>query len=108
MSSVAASIKRGLQEAIEIEAGTRQPSRVDCIVCSPPPRYTAREIKSIRADLKMPQWSFALLIGVSVKTVEAWETGTNRISGSAARTVQLFTLKPELLHEFYEKSNSSN
>ena len=40
---------------------------------------------------------FAAVIGVSTKTVEAWETGTNRPIGPARRMISLIQLDPEIL-----------
>ena len=37
----------------------------------------------------MSQRLFASYLGVSVKTVEAWENGTNHPSGSAKRLISL-------------------
>jgi len=39
----------------------------------------------------MTQRLFAEALGVSVKTVEAWEAGTNRPSGLANRMLELLT-----------------
>lgn len=48
-------------------------------------RYGADEIKLIRQSCSMNQKHFADLLGVSVKTLEAWEQGINTPGSAAAR-----------------------
>lgn len=47
--------------------------------------YTNREIKRIRNKVGMTQSLMALYMGVSKKTVEAWESGKNHPTGPACR-----------------------
>ena len=49
------------------------------------------EIKQIRQRLNMTQKLFAAALGVSVKTVEAWESGTNTPTGIANRMLELLS-----------------
>jgi len=99
MSSVFESIKQGLNEAIEYERGNLPGVRVTKITIAPIHNYTASEIKAIRAQQNMTQRLFAEAMGVSVKTVEAWEAGTNRPSGIANRMFDF--LKKD--HSLFEK-----
>lgn len=46
-------------------------------------------IESLRHTLNMTQSTFAALMGVSQKTVEAWEAGTNVPLGTARRMLGL-------------------
>ncbi|MBR0163278.1 MAG: helix-turn-helix domain-containing protein [Lachnospiraceae bacterium] len=55
-------------------------------------RYTAKDIKRIRKAAGLTQEMLALFMGVSVKTVEAWERGVNRPTGPACR---LFSMLEE-------------
>lgn len=89
-SSLFNDIAQGLKEAIAYERGELD-SRSVRISCrfSDPPEWTAEEIKRIRLNIPMTQRSFADFMGVSVKTVEAWENGRNHPSGSAARLMQI-------------------
>jgi putative transcriptional regulator len=50
-----------------------------------PGRYTPRQVRAIRRLIGASQSVFAQYIGVAVATVRAWEQGTNRPSGAAAR-----------------------
>ncbi|WP_240843591.1 DNA-binding transcriptional regulator [Acidaminobacter sp. JC074] len=43
----------------------------------------------MRTQLSLTQIAFASLLGVSAKTVEAWEKGTNKPNGSARRLMEL-------------------
>lgn len=49
------------------------------------PDYSADEIRRVRRISKMTQAMFAKFMGVSVKTVEAWERGVNHPTGPARR-----------------------
>lgn len=49
----------------------------------PVPTYTAEDVARTRTDLKLSQRALAGVLGVSVRTVEAWEAGRNVPSGAA-------------------------
>jgi putative transcriptional regulator len=55
------------------------------VTIAPPPEVSADEVKELRQSLHMTQRTFAALMGVSNKTVEAWEKGTNAPAGTARR-----------------------
>lgn len=94
-------LRESLTEAVEISKGRRRPIRVDDIVYDPPPAYSAGDVKGIRKELNLSQGSFALLLNVSRKTIEAWETGTNQPRGAAARTIQIYRAHPDLVGEVF-------
>lgn len=58
--------------------------------------YGACEIKEIRNSLGMTQAVFALFMGVSKKTVEAWESGRNMPDGPARRLLAMVQADPEI------------
>jgi putative transcriptional regulator len=89
------SIIHGLNEAIEYEKGNIKAKKIRCTV-NPVPEFTSEEIKSIRNELSMTQSVFAAVLGVSVKTVEAWETGTNVPSGTARRMIGMLREDPTI------------
>ena len=62
--------------------------------------YTSTEVKGIRKSVGMSQRVFADYIGVSNKTVEAWEAGTNQPSGSASRILNMMELNNNVVVEF--------
>lgn len=82
------SIITGLNEAVEYEKGSGKARVIRCTV-APVPEFSAEEIKALRQTLKMTQGTFAALMGVSQKTVEAWEAGTNTPLGTARRMLGL-------------------
>lgn len=59
-------------------------------IVSPAPQYTASQIRELRKALHLTQRVFASIMGVSIKTVEAWESGTNHPSGPARRLMSIF------------------
>jgi len=97
MSSLFESIKQGLTEAIEYERGNLPDVKVDRLTVSPVRTHSGAEIKRIRAQQKMTQKLFAAALGVSVKTVEAWESGINKPSGIANRMLELLSQDGTLL-----------
>ena len=100
--SVYESIIQGLNEAIEYEKGdVKAHSTVKCTV-TPVPELTSSEIKDIRLRFGMTQATFAKAIGVSAKTVEAWEAGTNKPIGIAKRFLSIIKTDPD----FFKKTIS--
>lgn len=89
------SIIQGLNEAIEYEKGNLKTKTIKMSV-APLPDMESSQVKSIRKSLDMTQGMFAAVMGVSVKTVEAWEAGTNTPSGAARRMLSLLQSDPEL------------
>jgi putative transcriptional regulator len=90
------SIIQGLTEAVEYEKGNGKARTSKCTV-NPAPEFTSQEIKDIRLGFGMTQLTFAEVMGVSVKTVEAWEAGTNKPIGSARRFLSVLKADPTLL-----------
>jgi|JI9StandDraft_1071089.scaffolds.fasta_scaffold741975_2 putative transcriptional regulator len=86
------SLKKGLNEAIEFSGGNSEFKLNQTLVSIPKlPNYKGKEIKNIRNKLHLTQSLFANTLGVSEKTVEAWESGRNIPQGPAQR--MLFVLK---------------
>jgi len=100
MSSLFESIKQGLTEAIEYERGNIQNVKVDRIIISPLQIHSGDEIKKIRQQQHMTQKLFATALGVSIKTVEAWESGVNTPSGIANRMLELLSQDSGLLEKY--------
>lgn len=81
-------IKGGLEEAIAYETGIGN-AKTRKITIEPVESYKATDIKEIRTSAGMTQVVFAEFMGVSRKTVEAWESGRNHPVGSACRLLSL-------------------
>ena len=84
------SIVTGLNEAIKYEKGNlNKKVKVRNVIIEKIPKYQEKQIKEIRNKLKLTQAVFAEVLGVSIKTVEAWESGRNIPNGSAQRILDL-------------------
>lgn len=94
MSELYDMIKTGLDEALAYENGackatTRRLSIADIT------RFEPMEIRQIRLSTGMTQGLFASYMGVSPKTVEAWERGRNHPDGAASRLLWLTQKNPD-------------
>ena len=76
----------GIKEAGEIKAGRKVASRVYEI--KPP------EIKMVRENLNVSQNEFALIIGVSVRTLQNWEQGRRQPEGPAKALLRIASKNP--------------
>lgn len=92
-------IMQGLEEAIAYNEGTIK-ARTQTMSISPVPDFKATEIKNIRNELGMTQVLFAGFMGVSTKTVEAWEAGRNMPDGPARRILSMLKADPSLPQKY--------
>ncbi len=83
------SIMKGLSESLEYAKGDDSKARRMSVTVAELPQYHDKEIKKIREDLNLTQKNFAFVLGVSTKTVEAWESGRNIPQGTAQRFLQI-------------------
>ncbi len=83
------SIMKGLEESLEYAKGDKSKARKMNVTVAELPAYRDKEIKRIREDLNLSQRNFAFVLGVSQKTVEAWESGRNMPQGIARRFLQM-------------------
>ena len=60
-----------------------------------------KEVIQLRESLMLSQSLFAELLGVSKKTLEAWEYGKNEPSGASLRILNLIKIDPELIHKYH-------
>jgi putative transcriptional regulator len=83
-----------VKEAGEIKKGGKAASRI--FEVSPP------EIRTVRESLNVSQRQFALMIGVSVRTLQNWEQGRRRPEGPAKALLKVAAKNPgavlEALH----------
>lgn len=100
MNEVYESILSGLTEIVEDvkHSETKLSRRVATIV--PVKEYTAVEIQTIRKNAGFSQRMLAYYMGVSVKTVEAWESGRNHPSGAASRILNMMEMDRELTRKY--------
>jgi len=100
MNKLYESIRQGLNEAIEYEKGNLPNVKVDKVSISPLNVYKGTKIKEIRVRHNMTQKIFAAVLGVSVKTVEAWEADKNTPSGCASRILELMERDNSLFEKY--------
>jgi putative transcriptional regulator len=100
-NKVYSSIIKGLNEAIDYEKGTHiKGIKRRKVTISPLPHYSSLKIKEIRNKLNLSQSTFATILGVSIKTVEAWESGKNIPQGPAQRMLGLLEKDNNLLKKY--------
>jgi len=92
--SVFDDIKTGLNQAIEFEKGNLK-AETKTLSVAPIEEFSASEIKNIRRNAGLTQNLFAKFLGVSVKTVESWESGRNQPSGAACRMLAITKKDPQ-------------
>jgi putative transcriptional regulator len=78
-----------IREAGRIKRGEARPSREF--------RFAPTDVKAIRAKLGTSQSQFALMIGVSVSTLQNWEQGRRRPEGPAQALLRLAAKEPDLV-----------
>ena len=90
MSSLFDDLKQGLEEAIDYEKGQGE-AKVKTYMISPVKEYSDKEIRNIRMKAGMTQSVFASYMGVSKKTVEAWECGRTHPTGPVFRLLDILS-----------------
>jgi putative transcriptional regulator len=90
---------QGLQEAVDDAKGRTQLKR-NTIIIEPLKEYDAQKIKRIRQNVNMSQRAFAGYLGISPKTVEAWESGKNKPSGIACRMLNMLETDQSIPNRF--------
>ena len=88
MNSLFDDLKEGLQEAIDFEKGIGT-AKTATFVIEPVKKYSNNDIKRVRKEAGMTQTVFANYLGVSKKTVEAWELGRTHPTGPANRLLEM-------------------
>lgn len=100
MSNVYESIITGLEEIEEDLKRKESKLKKRVVTIVPVKEYNSKQIKEIRKATGFSQKLFASYMGVSDKTVEAWEAGTNRPSGAASRILSMMEMNSDLTTEF--------
>ncbi len=84
MGSLFNDLQEGLIEAVNYAKGNG-PAKAVTYRIDPVTKLNKDQIREIRMKAHMTQHVFADYLGVSVKTVEAWERGRTRPTGPAYR-----------------------
>ena len=88
MSSLFDDLREGLEDAISYEKGTGK-AKTKTYMILPVNEYSNKEIREIRMKVGMTQSVFASYMGVSKKTVEAWECGRTHPTGPVFRLLDI-------------------
>jgi len=88
MTSLFEDLQEGMLQAIDYAKGNG-PAKVVTYRIDPVNELNKDQIRKVRMDAKMTQSVFASYLGVSVKTVEAWECGRTHPTGPAYRLMSL-------------------
>ena len=89
-----ANLVDSIKQAGEIKRGQRDPGRVF--------EFTPMDIKEIRQKLNKSQSEFAMMIGVSVGTLQNWEQGRRKPVGPARALLKVAAENPEAVREALE------
>ena len=82
---------RSVRQAGRIRRGKAKPSRVF--------RFRPADIRAIRDSLGKSQSEFALMIGVSVSTLQNWEQGRRSPEGPARALLKVAAENPDAVAE---------
>ncbi|MBI9095325.1 MAG: helix-turn-helix domain-containing protein [Sphaerochaeta sp.] len=100
--SVYKSLMQGLDEAVKYQEGEINARRT-LIAVKPVEMFSSENIKHIRKKVGLSQVVFASSLGVSKKTVEAWECGRNKPEGPSRRLLQIIRDNPAFIKQFILK-----
>jgi putative transcriptional regulator len=79
-------LTESIRQAGRIKRGSLKPDRVKNI--------SPADVRAIRSRLKKSQTEFALMIGVSVATLQNWEQGRRRPEGPARALLRIAEQNP--------------
>ena len=96
MSEAFNKIMKGLEEVKANKEG-KILLKTTKVVVEPVPKWEAQTVRALRQELKASQAIFGVVLGVSKKTVEAWEAGKNVPNGSASRLMEVINNEKDLL-----------
>ena len=82
---------KSIKQAGKIKKGEMPPSRRF--------EFEPLNIKAIRAKLNQSQTEFALMIGVSVSTLQNWEQGRRKPEGPARALLRIVSQNPKVVVE---------
>ena len=97
--SVFDSIMQGLTEAVDYQQG-KITARKTKLTIRPVSTFNNADIRYIRQKTGLSQVLFAGSLGVSPKTVEAWENGRNKPDGASRRLLEIVRDDPSFLRRF--------
>ena len=82
-------LKAALKEVIAYQEGKIKLRSIEIEIPEPPAEYKPKDIKKIRAKNHYSQSSLAMVLNVSVRTVQSWESGQRVPSHAALRLLEI-------------------
>ncbi len=82
-------LKQGLEEILAHKEGKITLKSEWFEIPEPPQQYGPKKIKTIRTRLRYSQGLFAKVLNVSLKTVQAWESGERNPNHAALRLLEI-------------------
>jgi len=108
MSKMGIELIEAMQELIDYSEG-KIDLRTSMFRISPVcESISVTEIKDLRKSLGMSQSVFALVVGVSKKTVESWEAGRYKPDGAARRLMSIMAADPAFPEKYGIVQRQSN
>ena len=86
-----ANLVESIKQAGQIKKGILEPSRTF--------EFKPLDIKAIRQKIHQSQREFALMIGVSVSTLQNWEQGRRKPTGPARALLKVAAQNPEMVRQ---------
>ena len=102
MSEMFDLLKEGLDDIIKYQKGKKRLKKRIRDIPEPATIYSGQEVKRIRESLDFSQNLFAKFLNVSIRTVEAWETGRRTPNHAALRLLEIIDkgiYRPESLRK---------
>jgi len=93
-------LKKSLEEVVAYKKGKLDLYSEYIEIPEPPAEYKPKEIKKIREKNHYSQGMFALVLNVSIKTVQSWEAGKRVPTHSALRLLEIVDkgiYRPEII-----------
>jgi putative transcriptional regulator len=90
---------QSLTEAVDYQQD-KIPARKTKLTIKPVVAFNTEDVKRIRPKTGLSQIVFAGSLGVSLKTVGAWESGRNKPEGASRRLLEIVRDDPGFLRRF--------
>ena len=89
MSEMVKFLNEELNSIIDCQKGKNKLKKSTIDIPEPAASYSAQDVKRIRESINYSQNLFAKFLNVSVRTVEAWETGRRTPNHAALRLLEI-------------------
>jgi len=106
MSERGEKIIKSLQNIIDFQNGDKTKCRIRVVRApeiEPLEEFPKEKIREIRFKNDFTQEHFAEFLGVTKKSVEAWEAGTRKPTGTAKRLFQLIEKDPNIINSMVRR-----